>query len=283
MQPSGPASIIIGTYNDSDIIESTLAAFAVQSFRDFEIVLADDGSDQDYAPILTKWALRFPRGIQHVTQEKRGFRKARVLNRAVALSRFDPLIVSDMDCLPHRDFVRNHLTYVRPGTAITGRRTHVRRDALPQPEHILTNGLGLTPLTLIRLRLQGKTRIIEHGFVSPLLYESQNLRLHGSNFSVTRQDMLAVNGWNEEFEGWGDEDSDLGVRMQNNGVRVRNLRNKVIQFHVMHDKLPAINPRNEALFEHTKKEHVVRAPIGLAEIVAGDFVLRQYGTVPADC
>ena len=277
MEPSGPASIIIGTYNDSDIIESTLAAFAVQSFRDFEIVLADDGSDQDYAPTLTKWAPRFPYGIHHVTQEKRGFRKARVLNRAVVVSRFDPLIVIDMDCLPHRDFVRNHLTYVRPGTAITGRRTHVTRDALPKPEQILENGLGLSPLSLIGLRLRGKARIVEHGFVSPVLYESNNLRLHGSNFSVSRNDILEVNGWNQEFEGWGDEDSDLGVRLQNNGVRIRNLRNKVIQFHVMHDKLPQINPRNEALFERTKKERLIRAAVGLAESRPEDFVLRRYG------
>src|SRR5215467_11580671 len=278
MRPSRPASIIIGTYNDSDIMESTLAAFAVQSFRDFEIVLADDGSDQDYASTLTKWAPRFPYGIQHVTQEKRGFRKARVLNRAVAISHFDPLIVSDMDCLPHRDFVRNHLTYVASGTAITGRRTHVRRDALPQPVQILQNGLGLTPLSLIGLRLQGRARIVEHGFVSPFLYQSNNLRLHGSNFSVAREDLSAINGWNEEFEGWGDEDSDLGVRLQNNGVRIRNLRNRVIQFHVMHDKLPAINPRNEALFERTRKERIARAAIGLAEAVPGDFGLRRYGT-----
>ena len=283
MQPSGPASIIIGTYNDSDIIESTLAAFAVQGFRDFEIILADDGSAEDYSPILTKWAPRFPYGIQHVTQEKRDFRKARILNRAVDLSRFDPLIVSDMDCLPHRDFVRNHLAYVRPGTAITGRRTHVTRDAVPKPVQILENGLGLSPLSLIGLRLQGKARIVEHGFVSPFLYESNNLRLHGSNFSVVREDILAVNGWNEEFEGWGDEDSDLGVRLQNNGVCIRNLRNKVIQFHVMHDKLPQINPRNEALFERTKRDRVVRAAVGLKENSAGDFVLKRYGAVVADC
>src|SRR5215470_11951144 len=277
MEPSGPASVLIGTYNNLDIIEITLAAFAVQSCRDFEIVLADDGSNQDYAPILSKWAPRFPYGIQHVTQEKRGFRKARVLNRAVAISRFDPLIVSDMDCLPHRDFVRNHLAYVRPGTAITGRRTHVKREALPKPEQILEHGLGLSLLSLIGLRLQGKARIVEHGFVSPVLYESDNLRLHGSNFSVVRKDILEVNGWNEEFEGWGDEDSDLGVRLQNGGVRIRNLRNKVVQFHVMHDKLPQINPRNQALFQHTKKERIVRAAVGLAETRSEDFVLRRYG------
>src|SRR5215470_16170916 len=131
MEPPDPASVIIGTYNNLEIIETTLAAFAMQSFREFEIVLADDGSNHDYAPILAKWAQRFPHGIQHVRHEKRGFRKARVLNRAVVVSRFDRLIVSDMDCVPHRDFVRNHLAYVREGTAITGRRTHVKLEVLP--------------------------------------------------------------------------------------------------------------------------------------------------------
>lgn len=283
MEPSGPASIIIGTYNDSDVMERTLAAFARQSFRDFEIVLADDGSSEDYQPVLAKWGSLFAHGIQHVTHAKRGFRKARVLNRAVLVSRFDPLIVSDMDCLPHREFVRNHLAYVRPGIAITGRRTHVRRDALPNPEKILESGLGLTPFSLLMLRLCGKARIVEHGFVSPVLYESKNLRLHGSNFSVRRADILAVNGWNEEFEGWGDEDSDLGVRLQNNGVRIRNLRNKVIQFHVMHDKLPAVNPKNDELFARTKKERIVRAAIGIAEIKEGDCKVHRYGAAGTQC
>src|SRR5215475_10753388 len=194
MDSPNPASVIIGTYNNLDIIETTLAGFAVQSVRDFEIVLADDGSSQDYAPILTRWAPKFAHGIQHVTQEKRGFRKARVLNRAVIVSRFDPLIVSDMDCVPHADFVRNHLVYVKLGTAITGRRTHVKREVLPDPDTILANGVGFTSLRLVTLRLIGKARIIEHGFVSPVLYESANLRLHGSNFSAYRQDILAVNG-----------------------------------------------------------------------------------------
>src|SRR6266700_7599840 len=159
MDTPGPVSVIIGTYNDANIIEATLAAFAVQSFRDFELVLADDGSDQDYSPVLAAWASRFAHGIQHVTQRKRGFRKARVLNRAVILSRFDPLIVSDMDCLPHRDFVRNHLANVAPRTAITGRRTHVNREIVPRPDKILQSGLGFGPASLVRHRLRGKARI----------------------------------------------------------------------------------------------------------------------------
>src|SRR4051794_18243890 len=99
-----PASVINGTYNDASIIEPTFGELAVQSFADFALVLADDGTDQNHGPSLPKWAPRFPRGIKHVWQEKRGFRKARVFNGAVLAARFDPVLVMDMDCLPHRDF-----------------------------------------------------------------------------------------------------------------------------------------------------------------------------------
>src|SRR5713101_2645535 len=153
---SGAASIIVGTYNDATILEATLAAFAVQSFRDFELVLADDGSSQDYAPFLDSWAPRFVHGIQHVSHEKRGFRKARILNRAIHVSRFDSLIFIDMDCLPHQDFVRNHLAYVGPGTTIQGRRAYISREVVPSPSTILESGLGFTPGALLRLWVRGK-------------------------------------------------------------------------------------------------------------------------------
>ena len=160
MGTSGAASIIIGTYNDSSILEATLAALTVQSFRDFELVLADDGSSQNYAPFLNHWAPHFVHGIQHATHAKRGFRKTRILNRAIHVSRFERLIVIDMDCLPHRDFVRNHLSYLKPGTVITGRRTHIHPELVPPPAQILETGLGFGPASLFRLWLQGKARII---------------------------------------------------------------------------------------------------------------------------
>jgi glycosyltransferase involved in cell wall biosynthesis len=277
MESSGPASIIIGTHNDADILESTLAALAVQSFRDFELVLADDGSIQDYAPVLNTWAPRFLHGIQYVTHEKRGFRKTRILNCAIHVSRFERLIVMDMDCLPQRDFVRNHLSYLKPRIVITGRRTHISPEVVPPAGEILASGLGFGPARLLSLWLQGKARIIEHGFVSPILYESSNLRLHGSNFSVCRSDLVAVNGFNEEFEGWGKEDSELGLRLQFSGARIRNLRNKVIQYHRMHSRLPADNPRNDAIFERTKSERMIRARTGLDEVREGDFTWTRYG------
>ncbi len=277
MPASGPASIIVGTYNDAEILEIFLAAFAVQSHPDFELVLADDGSSQDYSTILKNWAPRFRLGIQHVTHEKRGFRKSRVLNRAVHVSRYDRLIFIDLDCLPHRDFVRNHLSFLEPGTVIAGRRAHVSRDVVPTPATILQTGLGFNLGSLMRLWLRGKAHAVEHGVITPFFYESSNVSLQGCNFSVCRSDLIAVNGYNEEFEGWGKEDSELGLRLQFNGVRIRNLRNKVPQFHLIHGRLPSENPKNDAIFERTKAERRVWAPKGIAEIAEGDFQWARYG------
>jgi glycosyltransferase involved in cell wall biosynthesis len=271
-----PVSIILGTYNDAAILEKSLAAFAVQTFSDFELVIADDGSSQNYGPVLEAWAPRFPHGIQHVTHEKRGFRKARILNRAIRVSRFDRLVFVDMDCLPRRDFVENHLAFLQPRTAIIGRRVHVSRDIVPPASTILEKGLGLDPASLVWLWLRGKAWVIEHGFVAPFFYESSNRWLIGSNFSVFRADLAAVNGYNEEFEGWGKEDAELGLRLQFSGVRVRNLRNKVIQFHLIHDRLPGDNRESDRIFDRTKAERTIRAQTGLAEIREGDFSLTRY-------
>lgn len=270
------ASVIIGTYDDLDILETSLAAFAVQSFRNFEIVIADDGSNQDYVPALKLWAPRFSHGIQHVIHEKRGFRKARILNRAIQVSRFGNLIFVDMDCLPRNDFVETHLKYLAPETVIAGRRVHLSRDVIPSPSEILKNGMGFGPLSLLRLWLRGKARVIEHGIASPFFYESSNNSLQGSNFSVHKKDVEAVNGFNEAFEGWGKEDMELGLRLQFSGVRIRNLRNKVIQYHLTHPQLPSHNPASDQIFETTKATRMVRAPKGLAEIQQGDFNLESY-------
>lgn len=278
---SGSASIIVGTYNDLDILEASLAAFAVQNCSNFELVLADDGSSQDYAPVLRAWAPRFVHGIKHATHEKRGFRKARILNRAIRISRRENLIFIDMDCLPRRDFVQSHLKYVKQGTAITGRRVHLSRDVIPKPAKIFECGLGFNSAALLQLWFRGKAKVIEHGIATPFFYESSNNSLLGSNFSVSRSDILAVNGFNEEFEGWGKEDMELGLRLQFSGVRVRNLRNKVIEYHLMHDRLPADNPRSDEIFERTKAMRTMRASIGIAEIRDGDFSMQLYGSTDA--
>jgi glycosyltransferase involved in cell wall biosynthesis len=282
MNPAGPASVVVASYNDLAILPATLAAFARQSFRDFELILADDGSREDYGPTLKEWAPRVAQGIQHVKQQDRGFRRARILNRAIYVSRFDRLIFVDTDCLPHHHFVENHLRYLTPGTVITGRRVHLERSAIPAPSEILARGLRLGPGRLLMLWMRGKARVIEHGFVSPVLYESSADRILGSNFSASKSDLQGVNGFNEQFEGWGFEDGDLEFRLKLNGVRFRNLRNKVIQYHLRHAQRSEPDAHNREILERTMARRAPRAAVGLDEITPGEFTCARYGAATAD-
>jgi len=211
-----------------------------------------------------------------VRHEDSGFRKARILNRAVHASRFDRLIFLDMDCLPHADFVRNHLRFVKPGTAITGRRVHIERSAVPDAAQISARGVGLDPLKLVWLWMTGKAECIEHGIVLPEIFESSRRAILGSNFSIVKADLERVNGFNEEVQGAGWEDSDVDMRLQLAGVKIRDLKNLVIQYHVTHAQRVGNTTESQARYDEIRSQRVLRAPEGLAEIVPGDFERFEY-------
>lgn len=279
MTRSEPAalSLVLATYNDASILEWSLAAFSRQSFRDFELILADDGSSEDYEPMLRQWAPRFSHEVVQVWHERRGFRKTRIQNRAVAASGSKRLVFVDMDCLPQKNFVRNHLRFLKPGVALTGRRVHIKREILPPAEVIYERGLGLGARKLVAEWLKGRARVIEHGLELPIWFESRNNGILGSNFSIMKADFQAVNGFNEEFLGRGGEDTDIDFRLRQNGVRVRCLRNQLIEYHLMHEVRVGTYPSDTARIQQAQARGEVRARKGLAEVREDEFRVRRYG------
>lgn len=277
VKPLEPTSVILATYNDLNILELSLAAFARQSFGDFELILADDGSDGNYEAILWKWAPKFAREIVHVRHERVGFRKTRIQNRAVSVARTERLIFVDIDCLPQRNFVRNHLRFLEPGAALTGRRVHIRREILPSAETIYERGLNLGMGNLLWQWMNGRARVIEHGAELPVFFESRNNGILGCNFSVMKSDFAAVNGFNEEFLGRGGEDTDIDLRLRRNGVRVRCLRNKLIEYHLMHEVRVGTYESDNARIQEAQAAGEIRATKGLAEVRGDEFTVRRYG------
>jgi glycosyltransferase involved in cell wall biosynthesis len=275
----GLASVVIACYNDADIVERNVAALARQSFRDFEVIIADDGSREDYRPFLERWAPRFAHPIQHVRHEDIGFRKTRILNRAIYASGCDRVIFLDMDCLPHRHFVRDHLRYLMPGTAISGRRVYVRRDNVPPAEKILSRGLRFGPLRLVGLWLRGRAQHIENGMALSFAYQAPDRGILGCNFSAWKSDLRAINGFNAEFTGAGWEDTDIDFRLRLSDVKIKILRYVAVEYHVEHPvRVPSNDPVNQARLMEIQKNRIVRASVGLDEIRADDFTWMRYGT-----
>ena len=171
-----------------------------------------------------------------------GFRKTRILNRAIYASGCERIIFIDMDCLPHRDFVRDHLRYLTPGTAISGRRVYVRREEVPPAEKIWSGGLGLGALRLVGLWILGKAQHIENGLALPIAYQAPDRGILGCNFSAWKRDLLAINGFNAEFTGAGWEDTDIDFRLRLVDVKLKILRYVAVEYHVEH---PVRVPSND--------------------------------------
>ena len=88
-------SVIVSTYNRPDALRSVLAGFAEQSDRDFEVLVADDGSGD--ATRATVDALRpaFGVPVRHVWHEDRGFRLAAIRNLAATQAQGDYVLFVD--------------------------------------------------------------------------------------------------------------------------------------------------------------------------------------------
>lgn len=235
-------SLVIAVYNRADYLRMILAACARQSFRDFEVIVADDGSGPAVAAAVeeARPVCGFP--VQHLWHEDRGWRKNVMLNNAIRAARSGYLAFIDGDCLPHGQFLADHMHAREEGYYLCGRRVETSdrwtarltmRDVESGRFERMSPGMWLDGLT-------GRAKRVEDG----LRFESPRLRniLHGSergllgsNFSVHRAALVAINGFDEEYDGPGcGEDSDVELRLGLLGLQARSLRHRAIQIHLAH-------------------------------------------------
>ena len=75
-------SLIVTTWNREDALDAVLRSLATQTDRDFEVIIADDGSGEATAKLIADWASKLGHPLKHVWQEHRGFRAAEIRNHA---------------------------------------------------------------------------------------------------------------------------------------------------------------------------------------------------------
>ena len=102
-------SLIISIYKLQNELPLLLSALAQQSQLPGEIIFAEDDISEETIQILKSGKQQYPQlRMKLVQHEDRGFRKAEIVNKAVAISDFEKLVFLDGDCLPHRDYVKTY-------------------------------------------------------------------------------------------------------------------------------------------------------------------------------
>ncbi len=242
-------SLLISTYNWPEALELVLMSVENQSVGPRELLIADDGSSEKTKQLIDAFAKKSQIPIKHFWHEDKGFRKSKILNKAVAGSTSDYIIQTDGDCIMHKDFVKDHLQMREHNTYLYGSRVNIKEDLLPE-----LFAKGKIEFGFFGKGINKRTRNLRIPLLAGLYGKKQEIssKLRGCNISFWKADFIAVNGYNEEFEGWGREDSELVIRMMNNGVEGRRLRYRGIVYHIWHKvKDQSRFEQNDSLQEKT--------------------------------
>lgn len=266
-------SVIISTYNKPRDLERVLWGYAAQTRRDFELLVADDGSGPETAEAVGRVRAA---GLEvvHVWHEDRGFRKSEIMNRAIVASGGDYLLFTDGDSIPRADLVATHYALAQPGRYLAGGYLKLPAevsDAIT-PDDIRAGRF----VDLGWLRRQGwkpgrrALRLVR----SPLLAATLD-RLTptqplfaGNNASVWREAMFAANGFDMEM-GYGGLDRAVGYRLVNLGIRGVQVRHRALCMHLHHErpyKKPEVMRRNREILEGIRRNGETRARRGIAEL-----------------
>jgi glycosyltransferase involved in cell wall biosynthesis len=227
------ASVIVTTYQRPEALKKVLLALGCQTRPAQEIVVADDGSGPDTGAMITDLAARLTVPVHHVWHEDRGFRAAEIRNRAIQRSTGDYILLLDGDCIPSRQFIQDHLHLSESGHFVQGKRVLVNRGCVsnfgPKTPHSFK--------ALVRLALTGGVSNAHHLLRLPFLPARSSTSMSGiktCNMGFHREDIYAVNGFNQDFVGWGREDSELAVRFYKYGLKRKTHAFMAICFHLWH-------------------------------------------------
>ncbi len=95
-------------------------------------------------------------------------------------------------------------------------------------------------------------------------YRKNRENVLGCNMSFYRDDFMAVNGYDESFEGWGAEDLDISFRFKNMGLGKRYLKFCALAYHLWHPEAQMDKSSgNHAVARKHRDEGVVRALKGV--------------------
>jgi glycosyltransferase involved in cell wall biosynthesis len=266
-------SIIISTYNAEEWLEKVLWGFNCQTYKNFEVVIADDGSGPKTKELIDTYREKVFYDLVHIWQEDNGFQKSRILNKSVVACRAPYIIMTDGDCIPREDFVLVH---------------HLNKEV----GHFISGGYYMLPMNISKritlediskqrcfninwLKEMGipntfkNNKLTARGIISTLLntFTPTNASWNGHNSSGWKKDILNVNGFDERMQ-YGGQDRELGERLFNFGLKSKQLRYSAVCVHLDHKrgyKTPESIEKNKNIRKETRKNKSVWTHYGITK------------------
>jgi glycosyltransferase involved in cell wall biosynthesis len=244
MQRNFPSSsVIITLYKDLKSLKVVLEALERQTYKTFEIVIAEDDDADETVEFLKAYDHL---NIVHVSQADTGRNKVIIQNKAIVKASGEYLFFLDGDIVPFKHFIEYSLDIAQKKQVLAGRRVNLPQELSElikqgefSPNKIEENYLSF----LLKHRKNREVRADQgielnpNGFLFKLLSKrKRNAEILGCNFSCFKEDMVAINGFDEGYGNSviGQEDTDLTWRFLGLGIQMKSAKNIANCFHLWH-------------------------------------------------
>lgn len=266
-------SVIVSTYNSEAWLENVLIGYSNQTYNDFELIVADDGSRPSTKELIDRYAANYPVPVRHLWHEDKGYRRQEILNVAIVEAANEYIIMTDGDCIPRKDFVEVHARLAQKGKFLSGGycKLTMKTSQVITKEDILSercfdvkwlkqqDKLGASQQLKLTV---GPTLANILDAVTPTTPSFNNM-----NSSGFKADMIAINGYDERMK-YGGPDREFGERLENYGVMGKQIRYKAICLHLDHSrgyKTPESLAANLAIRKEVKDKKIKWTPYGIVK------------------
>ena len=233
-------AVIVTTYNRPDALSLALEGYLSQNDKDFELVVADDGSTIETEKKITYYQKNNLIKIRRVWQEDKGFRAAAIRNRAIAETSADYVIFSDGDCVPLPDFIGQHKALAEKNWFVAGSRILL---SAPFTLNILNKQIPVYNWRMsqwITARIKKDINRLSPFLSLPIINSLRKVTPNSWNGVMTcnmaawRTDLIKINGFDESYSGWGLEDSDIAIRLIRANIHRKSARFLLPVLHLWH-------------------------------------------------
>lgn len=184
-------SVIIPTYNRKNFLTIILPPILNQDFSlPYEVIISDDGSSDGTEELIEEFKKKFSNLRYIYSSERKGPAYAR--NRALKISQGKLIVFTDSDIYVKNDFLRNHYEI--------------------QKEY------------KFKILLQGSV-INTYNWEKPWeekfkLRDISSAYFDTCNASISKEILLEVGFFDENFSFYGWEDLELGIRLKKKGIKL---------------------------------------------------------------
>jgi len=235
MQRTPTIAVLVSSFERPRHLIRTLHSIAAQRNVEgmFEVVVTDDGSEDETHDLVREFAAAVPFRVELTTHPHETYQLARCRNEGVRASSAPYLLFLDGDCLIPPDHLEHHLRQRREGVVFAGycvlldeqTTSHLDVPAIRSGDFLQhASKAELKKLA----RMDRKSRFYE------LIRHPTKPKLFGGNVGIHRSDYESINGYDEAFEGWGCEDDDLRIRLRQAGHRIRSILRWTRTYHLWH-------------------------------------------------